>query len=135
MTKETPLRVGGYENEVNRVKLLVSLTGKHEVVEAVLWGPPETYLATYNPEKWQDLERKIAGGDYLPHEIRELLFQRVGATMSIGADEINIRYSLATPCLTYVYRKLADSTEILHNPPTTETIIGRRLEYVLLGGR
>ena len=133
MEDDTTLQVEGDENEVSRIKLLVLLTSKSEVVEAILWGPFEKYLSTYKPERFEEMERKIqSGGDYSSYDIRELLLQRVGAAMSIGANEVNQRYSLATPCPTYIYRKLADSTEILSNPHACGKLIGRRLEYILL---
>ena len=132
MEDDTKLQVEGDENEVSRIKLLVLLTSKSEVVEAILWGPFEKYLSTYKPERFEEMERKIQSGKYSSHDIRELLLQRVGAAMSIGANEVNQRYSLATPCLTYIYRKLTDFAEILPNPHARGKLIGRRLEYILL---
>ena len=132
MEDNTTLQVDGNESEVSRIKLLVLLTGKSEVVEAILWGPLEAYLSTYKPERFEEMESKIESGDYSSHDIRERLLQRVGAAMSIGANEVNQRYSLATPCPTYIYRKLADSIEIVPNPHARGALIGRRLEYILL---
>ncbi len=132
MDDDQTLQIEGDENEVSRIKLLVFLTGKNEIVEADLWGPLGAYLTKYTPERIEELERKIDSGDYSSRDIRELLLQRVGAAMSIGVDEVNQRYSLATPCLTYVYRKLADSSQIVPGLHKQGKLIGRRLEYILL---
>ncbi len=134
MQESTILEVEGDESEVSRIKLLVFLTGRNEVVEADLWGPLGAYLVKYTPERFEELGHKIDRGDYASHDIREYLLQRVGAAMSIGANEVNQRFSLATPCPTYTYKKLADSSQAgVHSLKQGKitSLIERSLDYVL----
>lgn len=128
------------ENEINRIHLSVLLTLNSEIIEASLWcsSSPERnrYLTTYTLERFAESEKRLTTGDYSRVWTREFLFQRVGAIMSIGADEVKAGYSLASPSPVYVYRKISDSAEMLNIPQEIgKRAILRALEYILIETR
>lgn len=129
MLEEETLCVNGDENEVNRIRLQILLSPGGGVLEADLYGPLNAHLTKYKPGRLEELEKKIKE-DYNPSDVKELLLQRVGAVMSFGPDEVFMRYSLATPCPTHIYRKLEDSATIV--TCTGSPTVLRNLNYMLL---
>ena len=129
MLEKNTLCVDGDENEVSRIRLQVLLSPNGKLVEADLYGPLNAYLTKYNPERLEEME-KIIKDDFTSSDVRELFLQRVGAVMSIGSDEVVMRYSLATPCPTHIYRKVEDSATIISC--TGSPTVLRNLDYILL---
>lgn len=118
-------------SETQWFRLLVSQNQNHQSLEVILWDRAGNYLATYRPEKFTETKSNMKTYNYLSNIVRDYFLEQTAAALSIGSDHARLKFSLASPCPTYIYKKVDDYSEILSC--STETIcIGRILEYVLL---